>query len=74
MRLSSSSSYAALAGRRFVDSVAYRRFRETGQPQFREFCTGPGPLKAAWRTLQGLTGWGQGALLLGQPGMLSPFQ
>ena len=46
---------------RFVDSLAFREFKRTGKPEFREFCHGPGLLKAVWRTVLGLTGFGQGA-------------
>ncbi len=45
---------------RYVQTEAYKAFRQTGKMQFPEFGTTVSPLKSMWLALLGLTGIGQG--------------
>ena len=45
---------------RFVDSVAYREFKRTGQVQYPEFRTNASLLTSLWRAFEGIAGLGQG--------------
>lgn len=49
-------------GYRYTDSVAFRKYKESGKMQFSEFGTSVGSLKNVWNTILGLTGFGQGLL------------
>jgi hypothetical protein len=63
--------YQAAALCRFVETVAYKAFRDTGRMQYSEFGTQISGPKAIWNTLLGLTGLGQGAR---SPALLMPSQ
>ncbi len=46
---------------RYVETEAYKAFRDTGKMQFPEFGTQVPALKTLWLTFLGMTGLGKGA-------------
>ncbi len=52
------STYAC----RFVETGAFKAFRDNGAMQLPEFGTQVGKLRTLWLTLMGMTGLGQGKL------------
>ena len=52
---------------RFLETGAFKAFRDSGSMQYPEFATRVGKLKSLWLTLLGMTGLGQGVSPLFSP-------
>ena len=53
-------SHESTCGSRFVETGAFKAFRDTGRMQLPEFGTQVGKLRSLWLALMGMTGLGQG--------------